>query len=166
MTMNADQSEALEARMQLRRTDPRKAFEDTMTELFRTQERLQSVRTKLKDKPTKINSKDGMITVTLDERGEATSISFNTAKWRRMAPAELGSALVEVISRARAEGRKQVISAYRQFLPEGTDIEKIMSGKLDMESMLRSAKLRGEQILAEAERPISLQTSRPGEDKK
>ena len=154
MTMDADQSEALEALMKRRRADPKKAFEDTMAELFRTQERLKSVQTRLKKKPTKITSKDGMITVILDDRGEVTSISFNTAKFRRMAPAELGSALVEVIGRARAEGRSQVIGAYRQFLPEGTDLEKIMSGKLDMESMLTAAKRHGEQILADAQRPV------------
>ena len=164
MTMNADQSEALEARMKLRRTDPKKAFDDTMAELFRTQESLQSVRTRLREKPTKITSKDGMITVTLDERGDVTSIAFNTAKFRRMAPAELGAALVEVISRARVEGRSRVISAYRAFLPEGMDLEKIMSGKLDIESMLTAAKRRGEQIMAEAQRPISAahQSARKG----
>jgi DNA-binding protein YbaB len=153
MTMNPDQSDALEARMKLRRADPKKAFEDTMAELFRTQERLQSVRAQLEKKPIKVTSKDNMIAVTLDQRGELTSITFNTAKWRKMAPTELGAALVEVIGRARAEGRSQVMGAYREFLPEGMDLEKIMSGKLDIESMLMSAKRRGEQILADAERP-------------
>jgi|SRR5712691_10444116 len=154
MIMNADQNEALEARIKLRHADPKKAFDDTMAELFRTQEQFQSAHARLMEKPVKVTSKDGMIAVMLDARGEVTSIAFNTAKFRRMAPAELGAALVEVISRARAEGRSQVVSAYRQFLPEGMDLEKIMSGKLDMESMLKAAKRRGEQILAEAQRPV------------
>jgi DNA-binding protein YbaB len=166
MTTNTSHSEALEARVKLRRTDPKKAFDDTMAELARTQERLQAVRTRLEKKPAKVTSKDGMITVVLDERGEVTSIAFNTAKFRRMAPAELGAALVEVIGKARAEGRDRVISAYRSFLPEGMDLEKIMSGKLSTDGMLEAAKRRGEQIIAEAQRPIPAATSRPGKDEK
>jgi DNA-binding protein YbaB len=150
MSMNATQSEALEARIKLRSTDPKKAFEQTVAEAFRTQERLREVRAKLSKKPTKVTSKDGMITVVLNERGEVTSIAFNTAKFRRMAPAELGAALVQVIEQARAECRNQVISAYREFLPEGMDLEKIMSGKLNMDSVLNAAKRRGEQVMADA----------------
>jgi len=153
MTMNADESEALDARAKLRRTDPKKAFDDTMAELLRTQERLRSVRAKLQEKPTKITSKDGMVTVAVDEGGEVTSIVFNTAKFRRMAPAELGAALVEVISQARAEARGRVISAYRSFLPEGMDLEKIMSGQASTDGMLAAAKRRGEQIMAAAQLP-------------
>jgi DNA-binding protein YbaB len=153
--MNADQSGALDARIkQLQSADPRKAFDDSMAELYRTQERLLSVRAELKKRPTKVTSKDGMVAVTLDERGEVTALTFNTAKFRRMAPAELGAALVEVIGRARAEGRSRVTSAYQQFLPEGMDLAKVMSGKLDVEGMLTAAKRRGEQILAEAQRPV------------
>jgi len=93
-----------------------------------------------------------------------TSIAFNTAKFRRMAPAELGAALVQVISQARAEGRSQVISAYREFLPEGMDLEKIMSGNLNMDSVLAAAKRRGEQIMAEARQafPDASQPTREG----
>jgi DNA-binding protein YbaB len=162
--MNAAQSEAMEARAKLRSTDPKKAFDDTMAELMRTQEHLQSVRAKLKEKPTKVTSKDGMVSVLLDDRGELTSIAFNTAKFRRMAPAELGAALVEVIGRARSEARNRLLSAYKPFLPEGMDLEKIMSGKLDMESMLTSAKRRGEQIMADAQRglPAANQPIRKG----
>jgi DNA-binding protein YbaB len=154
MTMKTDQSEALAARVKLRRADPRKAFDDTMAELFRTQERLQAVRGRLREEPTKVTSKEGMVTVVLDDRGEVTSIAFNTAKFRKMAPAELGAALVEVIGRARAEGRSRMLNAYKPFLPDGMDLEKIMSGKLDMNGMLAAAKRRGEQIMADAQQAI------------
>lgn len=163
MTMNADQGEALAARAKLRRTNPRKAFDDAVAEMFRTQERLQSVRAQLSKKPIKVTSKDGMVTVVLDARGEVTSIAFNTAKFRRIAPAELGATLVQVISQARAEGRSQVISAYRDFLPEGMDLEKIMSGNLNMDSVLAAAKRRGEQIMAEAQQAFPA-ASRPASE--
>jgi DNA-binding protein YbaB len=133
---------------ELRYTDPHKAFEKAMENLQRDQERLKSVRRKLQDKPIKVTSTDGMISMTLDAGGEVTSIVFNTQKWRRMAPAELGSALVEAITRARAQGRAQLAEAYRPFLPEGLDLAKIMSGKFSVDSIFDSARQRSEQVMA------------------
>lgn len=154
MTTDTDWNEALEARVKLRRTDPQQAFEDTVAEMYRTQERLRAVRSRLQEKPVKVTSKDGMITVTLDGRGELTSIAFGTAKFRRMAPAELGAALVAAIRQARAESRTRIVDAYQPFLPAGMDLEKIMSGEFSMTGVLDAAKRRGEQIMADAKRPI------------
>jgi DNA-binding protein YbaB len=142
----ADQTAA-----ELRYTDPHKAFEKAMEELQRSQERLKAVRKKLQDKPIKVTSKDGMISISLDAAGEVTSIAFNTQKWRRMAPAELGSALVEAITQARTQGRAQLAEAYRPFLPEGLDPAKIMSGNVSVDGIFESARKRGEQIMAAAQ---------------
>jgi len=65
-----------------------------------------------------------------------------------MAPAELGSVLVEAITKARAQGRAQLAEAYRPFLPEGLDLTKIMSGKFSVDSIFESARQRSEQIMA------------------
>ena len=152
MTMDEAQSEALAAaRARLGRANPGKAFEDAVAEMYRTQERLKSARAQLSKEPTKVTSKDHMVTVVVDGRGELTSIVFNTAKFRRMAPAELGAALIEVISQARAEGRRQVISAYRDLLPQGMNLEEMMSGNFNTDNMMEAAKRRGEEILAQVE---------------
>jgi DNA-binding protein YbaB len=150
--MTAQQREPADQTMaELRYTDPHKAFDKAMEELQRSQERLRSVRQKLQDKPMKVTSTDGMISITLDAAGEVTSIVFNTQKWRRMAPAELGSVLVEAITRARAQGRAQLAEAYRPLLPEGLDPTKIMSGQLSVDGIFESARRRGEQIMAAAQ---------------
>lgn len=147
--MSAQQREpADQSRAELRYSDPHKAFDKAMEELQRSQERLKSVRQKLQDKPIKVTSKDHMISITLDAAGEVTSIVFNTQKWRRMAPTELGSVLVEAITEARAQGRAQLAEAYRPFLPEGLDPTKIMSGKFSVDSIFESARRRSEQIMA------------------
>ena len=140
--------QADQALAELRFADPHKAFEKAMEELQRTQERLKSVRQKLQSKPIKVTSKDGMISITLDAAGEVTSIVFNTQKWRRMAPAELGSVLVEAITRAREQGRAKLVEAYGPLLPEGLDPAKIMSGKFSVDSIFESARRRSEQIMA------------------
>jgi|SRR5580658_2518136 DNA-binding protein YbaB len=130
-------------------TAPHESFQEALDELRRSQERLRSVRNNLEDKATKVTSKDGMVTVTLDGRSEVTSISFNTVKFRRMAPAELGAVLAETISRARAEGRARVIDAYRSFLPEGTDLESIMTGKFNIDKMFDDAVRRADMFMAD-----------------
>jgi DNA-binding protein YbaB len=143
----------------LRFTDPHKAFDKAMEDLQRTQERLKAVRQKLNDKPIKITSKDGMISITMDSAGDVSAIAFNTQKWRRMAPAELGAALVAAITQARHQGRAQLAEAYQPFLPDGLDLSKIMSGKFSVDSIFDSARRRGEKIMAEVQ-PVVPDASR------
>jgi DNA-binding protein YbaB len=140
-----------EAQNKLRQSDPHQAFENAMAELTRTQERLTALRDTMAAKPYKATSKDGMVTVTLDQRGDIKDIKFNTAKFRRMAPAELSAALVEVLNKARAEGRAELLKAYKPFLPPGMDIEKMMAGKVDVNGILNSARERSQHIMAQAE---------------
>jgi DNA-binding protein YbaB len=143
--------------------DPHRAFDKAMEEMQRTQERMSEVREKFERKPIKVTTKDGMITITLDPRGDVTSIVFNTQKWRRMAPAELGSVLVEAINKARAEGRAQLADAYKQFLPEGLDLQKLMSGQLSTDGIFESARRQSEQIMS-AVQPVvpAARTARKG----
>jgi DNA-binding protein YbaB len=128
---------------------PHESFQQALDELRRTQQQLRTVRSELQDKATKVTSKDGMVTVTLDGRSEIAGIAFNTAKFRRMAPAELGSVLVETISQARAQGRSRVVDAYRSLMPKGMDIDAIMAGKFNLDKMFDDAARRGETIMAE-----------------
>lgn len=143
--------------------DPHRAFDKAMEEMQRTQERITAVREKLERKPIKVTTKDGMITITLDARGDVTSIVFNTQKWRRMAPAELGNALVEAITKARAEGRALLAEAYQQFLPEGMDLQKIMSGQISTDGIFESARRQSEQIISAAQPVVpAARTARKG----
>jgi DNA-binding protein YbaB len=124
------------------------SLEEATAELRRQQERLQGVRSQLRDSTSKVTSKDGMITVTLDGRGEISSIAFNTAKFRRMAPAELGAALVEVIGRAQAQARQQVADAYRSFIPAGLNMDDLLAGKADFTRMFDDAVRKANDIMA------------------
>jgi DNA-binding protein YbaB len=121
---------------------------EATAELRRQQERLQAVSTRLEEVKTKVMSKDGMITVTLDSQGSVSSVAFNTTKFRRMAPAELGAALVQVIKQAQTQARDEVMSAYRSFLPSGMGLDDLLSGKGDFNSMFDDAVRRAENMLA------------------
>jgi DNA-binding protein YbaB len=124
------------------------SLEEATAELRRQQERLQAVKSGLDEVKTKVMSKDGMITVTLDSQGSVSSIAFNTAKFRRMAPAELGAALVQVIKQAQTEAREQVMSSYRSLLPSGLGLDGLLSGKGDFSKMFDDAVSRAENMLA------------------
>ena len=142
---------------------PHESFQDAVNELRRSQENLRSLREQMQSKKTKVTSKDGMVTVTLDDKSEVTSIIFNTAKFRRMAPAELSAVLVETISRARAEGRSRVIDAYKSMLPKGMDIDGIMTGKFNADKIFDDAVLRAEAIMADGQnRPVPGALARKG----
>jgi DNA-binding protein YbaB len=121
---------------------------DAIEELRRQQERLQAVSSQLREVKTKVRSKDGMITVTLDGRGEVSSIAFNTAKFRRMAPAELGAALVETIGQARAQSREQMVNAYRPFIPAGVGLDDLFTGKGNLSRIFDDAVRKANDMMA------------------
>jgi DNA-binding protein YbaB len=122
---------------------------EATAEFRRQQERLQAVSSQLKEVKTKVMSKDGMITVALDSQGGVSTIAFNTAKFRRMAPAELGAALVQVIRQAQTQAREQIMSAYRPFLPSGLGLDDLLSGKGDFNRIFDDAVRRADNILAQ-----------------
>jgi DNA-binding protein YbaB len=138
---------------------PHESFQEAVNELRRSQERLRSIRQEMQSKATKVASKDGMVTVTLDGKSEVTSIAFNTAKFRRMAPAELGAVLVEVISKARSEGRTRAVDAYRSMFPAGMDIDAILAGKFSVDKMFDDAVSRANTIMADG-KPSSVPATR------
>jgi DNA-binding protein YbaB len=128
--------------------DTNYSLTEAVAELRRQQERLEKVSSNLREVKTKVRSKDGAITVTLDGGGEVSSITFNTTKFRRMAPAELGAALVETIKQARAKSREHVMKAYRSFIPAGVGLDDLFEGKADMSHVFDDAVRRANDILA------------------
>jgi DNA-binding protein YbaB len=124
-------------------------IEEATKELRRQQERLLKARAKLADTSTKVRSKDGMVTVILDARGQLSSINFNSQKFRRIAPAELGSILVETIVRAQSESRERVLGAFKPLLPEGLDVSDLMAGKVDLNKMFEDAVHQSEEMMAD-----------------
>jgi DNA-binding protein YbaB len=124
-------------------------IKEATEELRRQQERLLKVRAKLADTSTKVRSKDGMVTVTVDARGQLSSINFNSQKFRRIAPAELGSILVETIVQAQAQSRERVLRAFKPLLPQGLDVPGVMAGKTDLNKMFDDAVRESDEMMAD-----------------
>lgn len=120
-------------------------------EFDRQQERLSKLHKSLSQKSTKVVSLDRSVTVELGASGEVSSIRFNSQKFRRMAPAELGALLVETISKARAQSREQILSAFRNVIPAGiTHIDNLLAGKPDFDKMFADARQQAAEMLASA----------------
>ncbi|MEY9213890.1 hypothetical protein ABH917_003336 [Thermobifida halotolerans] len=69
-------------------------------------------------------------------RGELTELKFHTQKYRQMAPAELATAIMDVVERARDQMAARVAKVYGQFAPEGIDLNEVMSGRFNPSQML------------------------------
>jgi hypothetical protein len=82
-------------------------------------QRLPTARVTLRSPQTSTQSPDGMVTVTLDRRGEVSYIEFNAAECEQLTPAELGAVVVQTISRARARCRNRLFRLFGPFLLEG-----------------------------------------------
>jgi len=120
-------------------------------ELRHQQELLRALRAKVRETQIKVRSPDGLITVTLDGQGEVSSIAFNSAKFRRMAPAELGAALVQAIKRARTESRQQMFRAYSPFLPKGMDLFADRDGTADLDRLFDDAVSKASEIMIDGQ---------------
>jgi hypothetical protein len=118
---------------------PNNMAQDPVKELRRQQARLKAISKKIGDSTTKVSSKDRMVTVTMGPHSGLESIEFNSQKFRKMAPAELGTVLVETIRQAQAEARERVLRAYRPVLPDAIDIGSILAGKTDMDQLFNDA---------------------------
>lgn len=102
-------------------------------ELRRQQARLKSIRKKLAATNTKISSRDRMVTVTISPNGDLKKIEFNSQKFRRMAPAELGAMLVETIRQAQAETRERFLRANEPLLADNAGPDSPVSDKRDVD---------------------------------
>jgi DNA-binding protein YbaB len=118
-------------------------------ELRQTQVRLGEAREKIMESQTKASSPDGTIVVVLNGQGDLSSITFKTAKWRRMSPAELGALLVQTINRAREQGREDLMKTYGSFMPKGFGMLSSHDGEWSLDKMFDDAMRTANEILAD-----------------
>jgi DNA-binding protein YbaB len=106
--------------------------------LRQTEERLAKTRKKVEETRVSVRSTDNMITVVVDGKGELVSIAFNTTKWRRMAPAELGDALVKTINKAREDSRAELMRSYSGMMPESLLPPGAAEGRINLQEMFNT----------------------------
>jgi hypothetical protein len=120
-------------------TPPYMPADDPIGELRRQQARIGAIRKKLGTSTTKVTSNDRGITVTISQNGTLESIEFNSQKFRKMAPAELGAILTETIKKAQVESRERIMRAYKPVLPDIMGIGNPMAGAASIDEIFDNA---------------------------
>jgi DNA-binding protein YbaB len=111
--------------------------------LRQTEERLAKMRKQVEETRITARSTDNVITAVVDGQGELVSLAFSTAKWRRMAPAELGAALVKTINQARAESRAELMRGYSAMMPKSLLPPGAAEGRISLQEMFNGMLGRG-----------------------
>lgn len=105
--------------------------------LRQAEDRLAQTRKKVEETRVTVRSADNVIAAVVDGQGELISITFNSAKWRRMAPAELGAALVKTINKARQDAREELMRSYSGMVPEPL-LSSITAGRISPEEIFNT----------------------------
>lgn len=116
----------------------REQMETDLARLQTTMRELEDASANLESATEEVTAKNRLVTATVDATGRLTELKFHTDGYRSMAPAELSSALVEVIDRAQRQMAERVAGVYDSFAPEGIDTAAVMRGEVDVEQTLRA----------------------------
>lgn len=108
-----------------------------------TEDRLAKMRKQVEETRVTARSTDNVITAVTDGQGNLVSITFSTAKWRRMAPAELGAALVKTINKAREDARAELMRSYSSMMPKPLLPPGAAEGRISLEEMFSGMLGRG-----------------------
>lgn len=92
-------------------------MEESLRQLRSTQRRLEEANANLESATAEAVSKDRMVSAKVNARGEIVDLKFHTDKYRSMAPAELASAVTDVIERARRDVAGRVAEAMGALAP-------------------------------------------------
>jgi hypothetical protein len=78
---------------------------------------------------TTVRAKDNTFTMTFDGRGEISELAFHGNRYRTLAPAELGTRIVEAVRQGRLECIEKMAETTGSV--PGLDVVGIASGKVD-----------------------------------
>lgn len=116
--------------------DGEEIMRQAQEQLHEAQERLAQIRRQVEETRLTVRSADNMLAVVVDGQGELVSITFHTSKWRQMAPAELGAALVKTINQARQDSRAELMRSYTPILPPSVLPPGAAEGRISLQDMI------------------------------
>ncbi|WP_243791922.1 YbaB/EbfC family nucleoid-associated protein [Saccharopolyspora gloriosae] len=100
------------------------------------QAKLTEFQRKLAETTTVVESRNHMVTVTLDGNGELSELKFNTTAYRSMAPAQLSAAITEVLQQARQESLETMQKLMGRSPVPGYELSDLTSGQADLAEVL------------------------------
>jgi DNA-binding protein YbaB len=105
-------------------------FEQAMADLERTRAKLAEIRDQLNDAQVSKESKDHLVTVTVNRTGQLTGIRFRGTRYRSLPTAELEALLVDTIGAAREEMLSRVGEAFQPLFPQSSSLGDLLSGRI------------------------------------
>ncbi|GAA1422774.1 YbaB/EbfC family nucleoid-associated protein [Catellatospora coxensis] len=83
-----------------------------------------------------VTSSQGLVTVTVGNQGELTTLTFNSQDYRKMPPAELAQVVLDTITRARESALQQVMGLIPTTTVAGVSLQDMMQGRVDWDQVL------------------------------
>ncbi|MFD2473437.1 YbaB/EbfC family nucleoid-associated protein [Amycolatopsis silviterrae] len=119
-----------------------KMLEDAMGAYQRQRDHFDETRREVETATSTVTSARREVTATVGRTGELTELSFPTSAYKRMAPTELASVIVQTISAAREKSITAAAELMAPLLPPGISAQDLMSGKADVNTLF-SARVPG-----------------------
>ncbi|MEU1586886.1 YbaB/EbfC family nucleoid-associated protein [Micromonospora sp. NPDC005710] len=117
--------------------DATAGFEAALQTLAEERQRLGRMHERMAQGTT-TTSKDRMLSVVVNGRGEILKLTFHNTRYRQMAPAELASLVTETIAAARVESLSQLADVAGDEVLPGISLQELAGGKVDLDRMLSS----------------------------
>ncbi|MGW6449806.1 YbaB/EbfC family nucleoid-associated protein [Lentzea sp. NPDC055074] len=106
-------------------------YREQFAELQETQRRLREI-------SCSATSPRQVVTVTVGHGGVVRDVKFPSSAYKRLTPAELSAAIVRTITDAQQQAAGQAAAIVAPTLPEGVDAQKMFSGDLDLQAVLKA----------------------------
>lgn len=109
----------------------RKMLEEALGAYQRQQENYAQVKEQMESIRSTETSPRREVSATVGRTGELLELTFPTAAYKRMAPAELSSIIVRTVAKAREKSIAAAAEAMAPMLPPGFSAQDLMSGNAD-----------------------------------
>ncbi|MEV0055429.1 YbaB/EbfC family nucleoid-associated protein [Saccharopolyspora sp. NPDC050389] len=101
-------------------------LDQALAELNKQREELQQVEADLVKRTKSVRSKDRMLTATVDAGGKLSKLEFHDDRYRSMAKAELGAAIVKLVAEAQGQMTAEISEAVQPHLSDTEEMRKSM----------------------------------------
>lgn len=110
-----------------------------VAELRAQQERIGNAVSQIESATATATTEDRLIKATVDGRGRLTEIAFSGRRWRELAPKDLASRIVEVVTRAQDRAAENTAALMAELMPAGIDLDQLQGSGPDLAAMFDAA---------------------------
>ena len=114
-------------------------IEQAMAELREQGQRILDFQAELNRRATTVESKDRMVSATVNGSGRLTALSIKGNRYRMMPPAELANLVLETVNAALEKASAETMAAAKALMPTGRGDGIDADGNLDLDELMKTA---------------------------